>query len=403
VHAAGIDAAASQIAPFPTTRRLLLAVGRLALVGIQFSVYTKTFVPRLSEGRLMARTKASAGVFALPAGLPAKDPMPGTMASRDKTGHVSLNQAPSWPNPSEVSHSASASASNPLSLVGLPELMRLSDGRRDIGVGLIDGPVAVWIKEFEDTPIRQASSKAFGNCRNVNSAACKHGTFVAGILSAGRTSIAPALCPGSLLILRPIFSEEEEVPGGQPSANPRELANAIVDTIEAGARVINLSAALESSTPDSEKELEDSLTFAASRGVIVVAASGNFGSVGGTVITRHPSVLPVVAYDLAGRPTDESTLGSSIGLRGLGAPGEGVESLSADGQPSRLDGTSVAAPFVTGSVALLWSIFPRLTASEIRWALTTGSQPRRRSVLPPLLNAWASYEILRSLGQRSGP
>ena len=59
----------------------------------------------------------------------------------------------------------------------------------------------------------------------------------------------------------------------------------------------------------------------------MVAAAGNQGTVGSSVITRHPWVIPVIACDLQGRPTTESNLGSSIGRRGLAAPGENIASL----------------------------------------------------------------------------
>jgi hypothetical protein len=61
-----------------------------------------------------------------------------------------------------------------------------------------------------------------------------------------------------------------------------------------------------------------------------VAAAGNQGTLGSTAITRHLWVIPVVAYDLQGRPMDQSNLGSSIGRRGLGAPGDRITSLGAE-------------------------------------------------------------------------
>jgi subtilisin family serine protease len=127
----------------------------------------------------------------------------------------------------------------------------------------------------------------------------------------------------------------------------------------------------------------------------VIVAAGNQGTLGSTVITRHPWVIPVAGYDLQGRPMKDSNLGSSIGRRGLGAPGDRITSLGADGGPLTLGGTSAAAPFVTGTMALLWSEFPAATATEIRLAATRASTPRRTSVVPPLLDAWAAYQAMR--------
>ena len=51
-------------------------------------------------------------------------------------------------------------------------------------------------------------------------------------------------------------------------------------------------------------------------------------------------------------------------------------------------------PFVTGAIALLWSEFPRATAAQIKLAITNTSSLQRVSVVPPLLDAAAAYQIL---------
>ena len=75
-------------------------------------------------------------------------------------------------------------------------------------------------------------------------------------------------------------------------------ARAIFDVIEAGARVINLSLALLQESAYGEAELGRALDHSAGKGIIVVVAAGNQGTVGSSVITRHRWVVPVVAYDL---------------------------------------------------------------------------------------------------------
>ena len=123
-----------------------------------------------------------------------------------------------------------------------------------------------------------------------------------------------------------------------PSATPKELAAAIIECIDAGARVINLSVSLAQPSTTGEQSLEDALDQALKRSVIVVAAAGNQGTLGSSVITRHPWVIPVVACDARGRPMNESNLGSSIGRRGLRAPGDAITSLGAEGPRSRSEG-----------------------------------------------------------------
>jgi subtilisin family serine protease len=103
----------------------------------------------------------------------------------------------------------------------------------------------------------------------------------------------------------------------------------------------------------------------------------------------------VIAYDLQARILPISNLGSSIGRRGLGAPGERVTSLRAGGGSLTLSGTSAAAPFVTGAVALLLSYFPNLPAIEIKLAILETSL-RRNSITPPLLDAESAFAVLSS-------
>lgn len=289
---------------------------------------------------------------------------------------------------------------NPLDLVKLLPLMERSRGRSEILIGLIDGPVAVDHPDLVRENIRETPGKLSGVCTMANSVACMHGTFVAGILCAKRDSPAPAICPNCTLLVQPIFAETATGNGQMPSATPQELAAAIIHCIEAGARVLNLSAALAQPSAKGERELEEALDYAARRGVITVAAAGNQGTLGSTAITRHPWVIPVVAYDLRGRPMGQSNLGNSIGRRGLGAPGDAVTSLGAEGQPLTLGGTSVAAPFVTGAIALLWSEFPTRTATEVKFAVTQASPQRRTMVVPPILDAWAGYQVMAKVERR---
>jgi subtilisin family serine protease len=283
---------------------------------------------------------------------------------------------------------------SPLDLVKLTALMEHTSGRAEIMVGLIDGPVVVNHPDLVSENIREVPGKLSGACAQASNAACMHGTFVAGILCAKRTSPAPAICPNCTLLVRPIFPETISGNGQVPSATPEELALAIVECIEAGARVLNLSAALAQPSSKGERKLEDALDYAARRGVIPVAAAGNQGTLGSSAITRHAWVIPVAACDLRGRPVSQSNLGSSIGRQGLRAPGEDITSLGTDSKPLTFGGTSAATPFVTGAIALLWSTFPAATAAEIRFAVTQAYAQRRTTVVPPLLDAWAAYQLM---------
>jgi subtilisin family serine protease len=289
---------------------------------------------------------------------------------------------------------------DPLDLVKLTALMERTSGSPEVKIGLIDGPVVTKHPDLASGHLREIPGNNGATCTQANSAACLHGTFIAGILSAKRNSSAPAICPNCTLLIRPIFAETTSGREQMPSATPQELAAAIIECIDSGARVINLSLALAQPSTKGEKALEEALNQAVRRGVIVVAAAGNQGTLGSSAITRHPWVIPVMACDHQGRPTNESNLGSSIGRRGLSAPGDGITSLGAEGQSLTLGGTSVAVPFVTGAIALLWSEFPNATAAQIKLAITQASIPRRASVVPPLLDAAAAYQILLTTNAR---
>ena len=93
-------------------------------------------------------------------------------------------------------------------------------------------------------------------------------------------------------------------------------------------------------------------------------------------------------------------MGNSIGRQGLSAPGDDIVSLGTNGQTFKAAGTSIAAPFVTGTIALLWSEFPAATAAQMKLAVTQVSGQRRVTVVPPLLDAWASYQFLLKAGLR---
>jgi len=298
----------------------------------------------------------------------------------------------------------------PLDLVKLTPLMERTSGRPEVKIGLIDGPVFIDHPDLATENILEVPGQLSGACAQASSAACMHGTFVAGILCAKRSSPAPAICPSCILLVRPIFLETITGDGQArsqplnlaqrnaveplPTATPDDLARAIVETIDAGARVLNLSAALAQPSSKGERKLEDALDYAARSGVIAVAAAGNQGTLGSSAITRHPWVIPVAACDLRGRPANQSNLGSSIGRRGLSAPGQDITSLGTDGKPLTFGGTSTATPFVTGTIALLWSEFPAATAAEMRFAVTQTHAQRRTTVVPLLLDAWAAYQLM---------
>lgn len=292
-----------------------------------------------------------------------------------------------------------ASRRTPWALVNLRPLMERVMGSPEVVIGLIDGPVRTDHPDLTRESIQAVQSRGVA-CTDRRSAACFHGTFVAGILSANREAAGPGICPGCTLVVRPIFSEAGPTPHRLPAARPGDLSTAILDCIRAGARVLNVSAALLHASPEEHRDLQEVLDHACRRGVVVVAAAGNQALIGGSAITRHPWVVPVVGYDLTGCLTTQSNLGAAIGTQGLGGPGEGVTSLSSTGGSVTSGGTSVAAPFITGAFGLLLTAFPRATGADVRSAMTQSTVSRSRTIVPPLLDAWAAYRALSTAQRR---
>ena len=280
-----------------------------------------------------------------------------------------------------------------LELMRLDSLMAVTDGREDVCVAMLDGPIAATHPDLAGSKLRQVGSSTSVNCENPRSVACQHGTFVAGLLAGRRESAAPGICPGCTLLVRPIYSESREG-DGIPRATPNELAEAIAECVQAGAHLVNVSGGIPASAITADAGLTEVLGQASRRGVVVIAAAGNEGGVGRSAITGHPWVLPVVPYRRDGRPMALSNLGRSIGRYGVGAPGQDIASLNAAGGIVTMSGSSVATPLVTGAAALLWSLVPTATAAEIKGALSYHQGRPRTTITPPLLDARAAHHTL---------
>src|SRR5260370_18334427 len=148
---------------------------------------------------------------------------------------------------------------SPLELVRLSPLMELGQGIAEVAVALIDGPVALNHPDLAGATIREIPGEIEATCNRADTVACTHATFVAGILFAQRASMAPAICPGCTLLLRPIFTEKSSGNGQIPSATPEELAEAIIDSVNAGARLINLRSSLIQHSSKDEVGLDEQL------------------------------------------------------------------------------------------------------------------------------------------------
>ena len=283
----------------------------------------------------------------------------------------------------------------------LETLMSLSTGHPKITIGLIDGPIDFTHPAFQGSKIRTIKKSQLAACRDAGNIACSHGTFIAGILCSKRGLAAPGICPGCEIILNPIFNKDidDDKTNGSgiiPGTTPKKLSDAIIETIDAGARIINLSLGLSTSTLIVYDRLQQAYDYALQKGVIIVVAAGNQGNIGNTSIISHQWLIPVSACDGNGRLDAMSNFGPSIGSRGLMAPGVNVNSTYPEGRYTRMSGTSFAAPFVTGGIALLWSLFPNYTAASIIYSVINSASSRRRSIIPALFNAEMAWKLLKN-------
>jgi hypothetical protein len=69
-----------------------------------------------------------------------------------------------------------------LELVTLSPLMARTAGHPEVAIGLIDGPVAIDHPDLEKESVREVPGEFAGTSALASSTACKHETFLAGIL-----------------------------------------------------------------------------------------------------------------------------------------------------------------------------------------------------------------------------
>jgi subtilisin family serine protease len=184
-----------------------------------------------------------------------------------------------------------------------------------------------------------------------------HGTHVAGIVHL----VAP---DARLLIVRVLDADGR--------GEICDIAAGVRWAVEHGAKVLNMSlGSLKSSDA-----LQSALAEAEERGVVVISSAGNWGADSPQEFpARSSHVAAIAAVDAMASPAAFSSFGDIVALA---APGVAVRSAYPGGGYRLWSGTSMSAPFVAGTVALLAELHPTWTLDQVlqRIAQTAGRMRR---------------------------
>jgi subtilisin family serine protease len=178
-------------------------------------------------------------------------------------------------------------------------------------------------------------------------AAFGHGTFIAGIVR--------LTAPDAQIIAYRVL----DTSGG---GNGFYIANAIIEAVEDSCNVINLSFVMNGVHPTVVKALQ----YARLNDVVVVAAAGNDSSLVDKFPASSAYTISVTAVDSFGLKADFSNYSPTVKLV---APGTGIYASYPGNQYARWDGTSFAAPFVSGQAALLFALNPDASWNNINNAI----------------------------------
>ena len=106
-------------------------------------------------------------------------------------------------------------------------------------------------------------------------------------------------------------------------------------------------------------------------GILLVAAAGNEGKRKATFPGAHRDVISVAGLKTSQERWEYSNYGPWIEMA---APAYQINSTFLEDGYALFTGTSVAAPFVSGVAALVWSHFPLCQHSQIRYVLAKTAQ-----------------------------
>ena len=237
-----------------------------------------------------------------------------------------------------------------------------------VTIAMIDGQVDTSIPELNGATITSKPQCTIHSSPDVTS----HGTGTAAILISPTYGVAPG---AALLTYQATFgangdtgdSDCRDASGARRDSYPWLLNSAMND----GAQIINVSA----SSPNEYNELKWVAARAMKQGVIIVAAAGNDArNDDATSLSLWSGVVGVSAISLDGARQDYSSWGLGVTTSAIGGPV--TERNVATGGQDTVQGTSVSAPIVAGTLALARQKWPNATSNQLLQLLVkTGLNP----------------------------
>jgi len=197
-----------------------------------------------------------------------------------------------------------------------------------------------------------------------------HGTHVAGIIGAVRTNTIGIQGVADAVLIIPVRA----VPEGDE--RDKDIANAIRYAVDQGARVINMSFGKGYSYD--KKVVDEAVQYAMQHDVLMTHAAGNDGkNLDNSVAFPNRKYADGngtagawMEVGASGWRDDESLVApfSNYGKTTVDvfAPGVRIKSTTPGSTYGVHDGTSMAAPVVTGLAALIRSRYPKLTAQQVK-------------------------------------
>ena len=205
-----------------------------------------------------------------------------------------------------------------------------------------------------------------GDPNSFDPGANPHGTHVAGIITANRNNQGVAgIAPAAQIMDLNVGTRS----AAGESISGASITAAIRYAVDNGAQVINLSLGTEPGTPAAAvAPMGAAIDYAASKGVVVVAAAGNHGvDLGSAPVYpasfNKPNMLVVGASSPSDTRADFSN--HSADIVDLYAPGELILSTMPGDGYQFMSGTSQASPTTAASVALAIETDPDASMSQL--------------------------------------